>query len=157
LTSGGVCAASHFCCFQYRKCDASDEFTTSTFLIPDWCSWLMRWNTRSDPERSTSTSILGYAALKAWAIASATLTSTDEYQTTLPSFAAASSIAGVVSCASAGIATAPHVSSPDISKRAIPVIRLPPRGRAIVMRNQPCSFGEAAAKLGIEAYANTRF
>src|SRR5579864_9054405 len=118
----------------------------------------MRWNTRSDPDRSTSTSIFGYAALKACAIASATLTSTDEYQTTLPSFAAASSIAGVVSCASAGMATALHVSSPDISRRAIPVIRLPPQGHPIVMRNPPpCSFGEAAAKLGVEAYANTRF
>ena len=29
----------------------------------DWYSWLMRWKTRSEPERSTSTSIFGYCAL----------------------------------------------------------------------------------------------
>ena len=87
------------------KCDASDELTTSTFLIPDWYSWLIRWNTRSEPDLSTSIWIFGYSARKALAISSATLTSIDEYQTTLPSLAAAASIAGVVSWPAAGAAT----------------------------------------------------
>src|SRR5438105_13471836 len=64
----------------------------------------MRWNTRSDPERSTSISIFGYCSRNALATASPTFTSTDEYQTTLPSFCAAATIAGVVSCARADAA-----------------------------------------------------
>ena len=68
------------------------------------------------------------------ATASATFTSTEVYQTTLPSFAAASTIAGVVSWASAGIATALDASSPDISKRAIRSFIFPPRGVVIAMR-----------------------
>src|ERR1700686_3058110 len=88
------------------KCEASDELTTSTFLMPDWYSWLIRWNTRSDPDRSTSIWIFGYSARKALAINSATLTSIDEYHTTLPSLAAAASIAGVVSWPAAGAAIA---------------------------------------------------
>ncbi len=74
--------------------------------MPEVYSWLMRWNTRSEPERSTSTAIFGYAALNALATASATFTSTAVYQTTFPSFSAAATIAGVVSCASAGVARA---------------------------------------------------
>src|SRR5581483_6741188 len=50
--------------------------------------------------------MLGYSSRNALAINSATLTSIDEYQTTLPSLAAAASIAGVVSSAVAGAATA---------------------------------------------------
>src|SRR5450755_352021 len=92
------------------KCEASEELTTSTFLMPDWYSWLIRWNTRSDPDRSTSIWIFGYSARKAFAINSATLTSIDEYQTTLPSFAAAATIAGVVSWPATGAAIA-HASS----------------------------------------------
>src|SRR5258707_678719 len=88
------------------KCDASEELTTSTFLMPDWYSWLMRWNTRSDPDRSTSIWMFGYSARKALAINSATLTSIDEYHTTLPSLAAAATIAGVVSWPAAGAAIA---------------------------------------------------
>src|SRR5690349_9306071 len=72
----------------------------------DWYSWLMRWKTRSDCERSTSTSIFGYCSLNALATASATFTSTDAYQTTFPSFSAAATMAGVVSCADAGSANA---------------------------------------------------
>ena len=80
------------------KCDASDEFTTSTFLMFDWYSWLMRWK-----------HALGAGALDldvdlrvlrrgtTFATPSATFTSTDAYQTTLPSFSAAATIAGVVS------------------------------------------------------------
>ena len=33
--------------------------STSTFRIPAWASWLMRWSTRSEPERSTSMAIRG--------------------------------------------------------------------------------------------------
>src|SRR5437868_3228079 len=80
------------------KCEASEELTTSTLWMPDWYSWLMRWKTRSEPERSTSISMLGYSARNALATASATLTSTDVYQETFPSFAAAATMAGVVSC-----------------------------------------------------------
>src|SRR6476469_11195035 len=103
FTSGGVWGASHFCCFQKRKCEASDEFTTSTLKILDWYSWLMRWSTRSEPERSTSTSIFGYCALNILATSSATFTSTDAYHTTFPSFSAAATMAGVVSCANTGV------------------------------------------------------
>src|SRR6266849_7884021 len=88
------------------KCEASDELTTSTFLMPDWYSWLIRWNTRSDPDRSTSIWIFGYSVRKALAINSETLTSIDEYHTTLPSLAAAASIAGVGSWPAAGAAIA---------------------------------------------------
>ncbi len=35
------------------------ELITSTLLMPESCSWLVRWNTRSEPERSTSSSIFG--------------------------------------------------------------------------------------------------
>src|SRR6476661_6683228 len=114
-TSGGECFASQPCCFQKRKCEASEEFTTSTFLMLDWYSWLMRWNTRSEPERSTSTSIFGYSAMKAFLMPSATFTSTDEYQTTLPSFSATACIAGVVSCAAASAGAA--ASTAAISMR----------------------------------------
>ncbi len=100
-----MCAASHFCCFQKRKCEASEEFTTSTFLMLAWYSWFTRWKTRSEPERSTSTSIVGYWALNAFLMPSATFTSTAVYQTTLPSFSAADTMAGVVSCATAGRAS----------------------------------------------------
>src|SRR5216683_305823 len=95
------------------KCEASDELTTSTFLMPDWYSWLIRWNTRSDPDRSTSIWIFGYSVRKALAINSETLTSIDEYHTTLPSLAAAASIAGVVSWPAAGAAIAQASSTMD--------------------------------------------
>src|SRR5258706_15945885 len=105
-TSGGECSASHFCCFQKRKCDASEEFTTSTLWMLDWYSWLMRWSTRSEPERSTSTSIFGYCALNILATSSATFTSTDAYHTTFTSFSAAATLAGVVSWAKSGVESA---------------------------------------------------
>src|SRR6202795_4702173 len=95
------------------KCEASDELTTSTFLMPDWYSWLIRWNTRSDPDRSTSIWMFGYSVRKALAINSATFTSIHEYQTTLPSLAAAASIAGVVSCPATGAASAHPSSTTD--------------------------------------------
>src|ERR1700712_4297699 len=67
-------------------------------------SWPMRWNTRSAPVRSTRTSMPLNFSLKAPAIFSATERSTAVYQTTLPSFFAASINCGVI--ASAGGASA---------------------------------------------------
>ncbi len=81
----------------------------------DWYSWLIRWKTRSEPERSTSMAIFGYVARKTLATPSATFTSTDEYQTTFPSFSAAAIIAGVVSWLAAGIASAPANSSAAVT------------------------------------------
>src|SRR4051812_34867874 len=69
----------------------------------------MRWNTRSAPERSTRTAIPGYAASNDFAIFSATERSIEVYQTTLPSFFAASISAGVT--ASAGGAAATRVAN----------------------------------------------
>src|SRR5471030_1221398 len=59
----------------------------------------MRWNTRSAPERSTRTATPGYLASKALATFSASGRSTEVYQTTLPSFFAASIKAGVIALA----------------------------------------------------------
>src|SRR5690242_1229262 len=58
-------------------------------------SWPMRWNTRSAPVRSTRTETPGYFASKDFAIFSASGRSTEVYQTTLPSFLAASMSCGV--------------------------------------------------------------
>ena len=55
----------------------------------------MRWNTRSAPERSTRTAMPGYFASNVLAIRSAAARSIEVYQTTLPSFFAASISAGV--------------------------------------------------------------
>src|ERR1700736_5707109 len=68
-------------------------------------SWPMRWNTRSAPERSTRTAIPGYFASNDFAIFSATARSIDVYQTTLPSFFAASISAGVTVSAAGAAAT----------------------------------------------------
>src|SRR5258708_16110513 len=65
----------------------------------------MRWNTRSAPERSTRTAIPGYFASNDFAIFSATARSIDVYQTTLPSFFAASTSAGVTASAAGAAAT----------------------------------------------------
>src|SRR6266702_5398116 len=69
-------------------------------------SWLSRWKFRSAPERSTCTGMPGYFASKALATRSASSSSTEVYQTILPSFLAASmssgfSLAGAGACASA--------------------------------------------------------
>src|SRR5258705_11880753 len=104
------------------KCDASEEFTTSTFLIPDWNSWLIRWNTRSEPERSTSIFTSGYSVRNNFATASATLTSTAVYQTTLPSLTAAAISAGVVSWAMADAAPPNARQSASAVRTAMPVM-----------------------------------
>ena len=64
----------------------------------------MRWNTRSAPVRSTRTSMPPNFSLNEAAIFSATDRSIEVYQTTLPSFFAASISCGVI--ASAGGASA---------------------------------------------------
>src|SRR3954463_11687478 len=118
-TSGGECFASQPCCFQKRKWEASEEFTTSTFLMFDWYSWLMRWSTRSEPARSTSTSIFGYCAMKAFLMPSATFTSTELYQVTLPSFSAAATMAGVLSCAAASSGAATSMAAASVRMRYV--------------------------------------
>src|SRR5882724_2272843 len=65
----------------------------------------MRWNTRSAPERSTRTATPGYFASNDFAIFSATARSIDVYQTTLPSFFAASISAGVMASAAGAAET----------------------------------------------------
>ena len=45
------------CLFQASRCEASDEFATSTAWTLLAYSWPMRWNTRSAPVRSTRTSM----------------------------------------------------------------------------------------------------
>src|SRR5580765_7897556 len=66
-------------------------------LLPYSCP--MRWNTRSAPVRSTRTATPGYFASKDLAIFSASGRSTEVYQTTLPSFFAASMSCGVIGLA----------------------------------------------------------
>src|SRR6195952_4185149 len=91
------------CLFQARRCAASDEFATSTAWTLLAYSWPMRWNTRSAPVRSARTSMPNFA-LNAGPIVSETERSIEVYQTTLPSFFAASISCGVM--ASAGGASA---------------------------------------------------
>src|SRR4029077_20154282 len=81
------------------KCEASEELTTSTAWMLLAYSWPMRWNTRSAPVRSTRTATPGYLASKDLATFSASGRSTEVYQTTLPSFLAASTSVGVMALA----------------------------------------------------------
>src|SRR5689334_9866204 len=81
------------------KCEASEEFATSTAWMFDAYSWPMRWKTRSAPVRSTRTEMPGYFASNDFPIFSASGRSTEVYQTTLPSFFAAS-----ISCGVTGLA-----------------------------------------------------
>src|SRR5450631_1928125 len=92
------------CFFHARRCAASDEFTTSTAWTLLAYSWPMRWNTRSAPVRSTRISMPPNFSLNDAAIFSETDRSIEVYQTTLPSFFAASINCGVM--ASAGGAAA---------------------------------------------------
>src|SRR5258706_268879 len=72
------------------KCAASELLTTSQACTLAICSWPMRWNTRSEPERSICTLMPGYLASKALPNASAISTSVEVYQTTVPSLRAPS-------------------------------------------------------------------
>src|SRR5664280_1350358 len=83
------------------KCAASEELATSAAWMLLAYSCPMRWNTRSAPLRSTRTATPGYLASKALATFSASGRSTEVYQTTLPSFLAASISAGVIALAGA--------------------------------------------------------
>src|SRR5215468_2936617 len=62
-------------------------------------SWPMRWNSRSAPLRSTRTGMPGNFASNDLATRSAADRSIEVYQTTLPSFLAASIRAGVIGSA----------------------------------------------------------
>src|SRR6516164_4798431 len=70
-------------------------------LLASSCS--IRWNSRSEPLRSTRTAMPEYLASKARATFSATGKSTDVYQTTFPSFCAAATNAGLAGTASANV------------------------------------------------------
>src|SRR5262245_10828580 len=109
----------------------------------------MRWKTRSEPERSTSIWMFGYSARNTLAIASATFTSTEVYQTTFPSFAAAAIIAGVVSCAKASpdSRTMENATTTRSSLHAMLLILL--MGRIE-------SAGEPAAAFRVESYRDRR-
>src|SRR6266403_1642830 len=78
------------CFFQANRCAASEEFAMSTAWTLLAYSWPMRWNTRSAPVRSTRTSMPPNFSLNEAAILSDTDRSIEVYQTTLPSFFAAS-------------------------------------------------------------------
>src|SRR5215470_6215110 len=67
-------------------------------------SWAMRVNTRSAPVRSTRMAMPGYFASNDLAIFSASGKSTEVYQTTLPSFFAASISSGVTTVGSGATA-----------------------------------------------------
>jgi hypothetical protein len=44
--------ASHLFRFQVMTCDASEVLITSAARMPEPNSWSIRWNSRSEPERS---------------------------------------------------------------------------------------------------------
>ena len=77
------------CCFHAADAGIGANSTTSTAWTLLAYSWPMRWNTRSAPVRSTLHVDAGNFASNA-AIFSATESSIEVYQTTLPSFFAAS-------------------------------------------------------------------
>src|ERR1700694_3277732 len=88
------------------KCDASDDCTTSTAWMRLGYSWPVRWNTPPARVRSTRTATPEYLASNALATRSAAGRSSEVYQTTLPSFLAASIKAGVTLLAGGGGAPA---------------------------------------------------
>ena len=90
------------------KCAASELWSTSTAWMLLAYSWPTRWKIRSPPERSTRMSMPGYLASKALAMRSATGRSTAVYQTTFPSFFAASTRAGVILVGAGAAANAPR-------------------------------------------------
>src|SRR6185436_11030056 len=85
--------------FHTTKWAASDDCTTSQAWMLLERSWAMRVNTRSAPVRSTRTEMPGYLASNDLATFSASGRSTEVYQTTLPSFLAASMSCGVTALA----------------------------------------------------------
>src|SRR6266700_7007207 len=97
------------------KCDASDDCTTSTARMRLAYSWPMRWNTRSAPVRSTRTATPEYLPSNARATRSAAGRSSEVYQTTLPSFLAASIRAGVTVLAGGAAARTEDANAPAAS------------------------------------------
>src|SRR3979490_2856868 len=105
------------------KCEASDDCTTSTAWMRLAYSCPLRGNTRSAPVRSTRTATPEYLASNARATRSAAGRSSEVYQTTLPSFLAASIKAGVIGLAGgaaaltegamAEVGNAPAASAPE--------------------------------------------
>src|SRR5258708_23852424 len=83
----------------------------------------MRWNTRSAPERSTRVAMPGYFASNAFATFSASGRSTEVYQTTLPSFLAAS-ISACVTDSAAGACASTRVANALIAASAVPAFRM---------------------------------
>ena len=71
--------------FQEMKCEASEVLTTSAAWMLLANSWPIRWNSRSEPERSICTSMPGYLASNALPSFSPTGRSIDEYRMTLAS------------------------------------------------------------------------
>src|SRR5215469_16977063 len=102
------------------KCAASDDCTTSTAWMRAAYSWPTRWNTRSPPVRSTRTAMGAYFASKARATFSAAGRSSEVYQTTLPSFLAASIRAGVTELAG-GAAARTEATKPPAASAAVPL------------------------------------
>src|SRR3954453_17669395 len=109
--------------FHASRCAASEEFAISTACTLLVYSWPMRWNTRSAPVRSTRTSMPPNFSLNEAAIFSETERSIEGYQTTLPSFFAASIRAGVM--ASGGGASARTGDANTVpSARALEPLRM---------------------------------
>src|ERR1700712_2760677 len=108
------------CFFQASRCDASDELAISTAKTLLAYSWPIRWNTRSAPVRSTRTST-PYLALKAPAIFSDTDRSIEVYQTTLPSFFAASISCGVIASAGGASARAAVANTVPSASAVVPL------------------------------------
>ena len=98
----------------------SEHSTTSAAWMLLLRSCAMRWTMRSQPLRSTCTSMPGCAVSKALAIFSAVCSSIEVYQTTLPSSFALASSSGVVAVgagAAAGAVPAVASSSRDQRRR----------------------------------------
>src|ERR1700744_630534 len=108
------------CFFQAKRWAASDEFTTSTAWTLLAYSWPTRWNTRSAPVRSVCTSIPGNFCLNDSAIFSATPRSIEVYQTTLPSFFAASISAGVIASGGGASARAGSANTVPSASAVVP-------------------------------------
>src|ERR1035438_3193727 len=110
--------------FQYTSNEASDELTTSTACTLAEYSWLMRCSSRSAPLRSTLQVTPGYLASNALPICSDSLRSIEVYQTTLPSFLAASISAGVTALAGGAAEStrveneAPAASAPEPTSKS---------------------------------------
>src|SRR5258708_513682 len=103
------------------KCAASELLTKSASWRLLEYSWLRRWKLRSAPERSTCTGMPGYFASNALATFSASSSSTEVYQTILPSFLAASMSSGVTF-----VGAGASASAAPAKKAAAAAIATPP-------------------------------